>query len=790
MSSAAPSAIHRLPSELLLEIFLNVYGPTIDARMDWEAKQRAILSLSRVCRMWRKLTHECSSFWAFVKLDPLRPDEDLRAADWIAHTAMRPLCIKIEYRTAKPARSKGDEVHRVFLRLVSVLRRHMSRWVWVSIDAAHPSFAEIFFRDCVGEASMLKALTVRHMPSASTGDVAETPLAIIPGGPFYMTFVEPNRLPPLSPYFGSVITHLSVDTGLKDQDADSFLHALRLCPNLVELHLACEKMRAPQAAAPVSLPHLTRLFAVAAQDILPFLSVSSLHSLSLPQLQWSDSVTESLVRIIRTCPGLVCIGLDHDRDRPEWTPKPFSLPVTTCPYPDIPLPVSGRWRADDRVQDTGPRMTCIKLTFPRLGEVAHTVHPFNQLLDILQADVGYCESLSILAHPELMDFFFQPFTTTPSLTRSVLLPNLVHLYLDSSDHYILPFLELPCLESLHLPQLHWSHDTGDSLLGLFRCATLLSCIVLADARFPGNTYSAHAPPAFIEPSTTLPSVTYFSARGRPLRSESEYTSSALFLYRLALPQVKSLALHCFPLDTVLRLISTSTSQLQHLSLSKIQTNIHHPTDPLLLLTLVSFKTANQDNVADILTQLRLPNLQYLDVSTCQITAATSHTPFHAALLLAVPLLTRLDLDHVGISDGDLVDVLGGLPTLKYLRLAHCYETADAVLHALATPFEPGCWIVPRLEQVELWNNWSTVTFGAVLAFLAVRGKKLAAPNNATGAGLPSVEAYVGSSEPLTPEVEAALLAYGRFMRDRSGAAARSWKLFATFGSAGRDFDVV
>ncbi|KDQ14797.1 hypothetical protein BOTBODRAFT_187551 [Botryobasidium botryosum FD-172 SS1] len=32
------------------------------------------------------------------------------------------------------------------------------------------------------------------------------------------------------------------------------------------------------------------------------------------------------------------------------------------------------------------------------------------------------------------------------------------------------------------------------------------------------------------------------------------------------------------------------------------------------------------------------------------------------------------------------------------------------------PSEPGRCVAPRLEQIELWNNWRSVTFGAVLAF--------------------------------------------------------------------------
>ncbi|KDQ19223.1 hypothetical protein BOTBODRAFT_433000 [Botryobasidium botryosum FD-172 SS1] len=802
MSAAAPPTIYRLPRELLLEIFLEIYGPTIGARLDWKVKQKVTLDLSQVCRLWRDLIHGSSEFWAFIRLNVQRPNEDVRAADWIEHTAGRLLCIRVDCQGLFDSFS-AKEGEGLFSKVASVLRQCMDRWVWFSI-AVHPSFTRILFHHCAGEVPMLKALLIQHLaPPVGIHTDSESPLAMVPSGsPFYTIFSEPNHLPTFAPSFGSAITHLSV-TASPPQEADSLLHALRLCPNLIELNLSRQNMRAPQVAAPVSLPHLTQLYAEAAQDLLPFLELPSLQLLSLPKLAWSNSVVDSLIKIIHHCPGLAHIGLDRGWGCPDWM-----LAGTTHSPHAMPHQISDRWRVANRLQDIGPKMVHIKLEYrPPMG-LTHSAPLFRQLVDVLQENVRHCEWLSISALPELMDTFFQYFTTTSSLTQSVRLPYLVHLHLHSTVHYTLPFLELPSLVSLHIPLLTWTPAMLDSLLSLFRNAPLLSNIMLADSYIMGDAHFVSALPSVDEPLIALPSVTEFSSRGDLFFSQHQYSVSTLFLDRMALPQAKSLYLCTFPLDTTLRLVSTSISQLQHLSLSNIGWIIHRSTTPLLLPALVSLKAADQANVEILLTYFRCPDLQRLVLYVCDIKTANSTvapTPLYDVLVSMAPPLARLDLQQVHIMDNDLIETLRGLPALKALRLALC-SAADATLHALAAPSEEGHWITPCLEQIELWKN-PNITPDAVLVLLESRNKESKSPNSAPGAGLPSVEGFVQFANPITTihkravrspggfgtgfpsaKLRAALHTYGRFTWDLEGAG--NSEVFATFGSAGLKFSAI
>ncbi|KDQ08645.1 hypothetical protein BOTBODRAFT_37798 [Botryobasidium botryosum FD-172 SS1] len=271
---------------------------------------------------------------------------------------------------------------------------------------------------------------------------------------------------------------------------------------------------------------------------------------------------------------------------------------------------------------------------------------------------------------------------------------------------VLVVLQLPALESISLGQVDWSTEAMSALWDVFSSSQSLSAVTVTDEA-PGYEDRLTAIAPFHANPLALEAVTYFDAGGNPLTRP--------LLERITLPRVEILHLPGVPFEVVHRLLSSSPG-LCSVWLSDATgippDSTHSPT------TLSALSHLYTRNCPGLLDDIHAPQLDSLHLLCPSGQVASSGAALRAFIERSAPNLTALYLEKIDISDEEILECLGRLPSLRTLCFSAC-PISDAVLHALAvrpprTRYSER--LLPHLKIIELTGNTGISPQGVVKLF--------------------------------------------------------------------------
>lgn len=130
-------AIHRLPDEILLDIFIK-----------HKEHSRRVHVLSLVCQRWRWIIHGYSPFWSTFCLDLQSPEVTLRAARRIERAGEGQLSVTVKGKwSSRYRRREGMEkdMETSLIGIAHLLQAHLHQLASLSIEG-HPRWIECFFQ--------------------------------------------------------------------------------------------------------------------------------------------------------------------------------------------------------------------------------------------------------------------------------------------------------------------------------------------------------------------------------------------------------------------------------------------------------------------------------------------------------------------------------------------------------------------------------------------------------------------------------------------------------------------
>ncbi|KDQ17433.1 hypothetical protein BOTBODRAFT_606817 [Botryobasidium botryosum FD-172 SS1] len=483
--------ICRLPDDVLLNIFVDIYGPS--AFQEWrgplgtgdhQPSPRTIYPaydlarLGQVCRRWRYLIHGFPHFWSHLELSAWSRSRkpELRAVYCLERAAGVPLSINIDqhikYRRSQQGR-KAKPKHLV--RLAALLQEVLRQVISLSLNM-HPYLLQTFLETCAGTTNQLKNLDV----SGSSVLTAPSPIITIPFerdlGSGSGVSVRSNWIPAFTPSFGMAVTHLQLRLK-KPYAFDNILGVLRSCPNLLNfsLMISSDTWVAPVSTGPVSLVHLMHLSVECTapnrtDELLPLLETDSLQSLHIPDLLWDGAAVAAITSVIENNKSLSSIRLGCHASQAvvnRHHPIPSSLGRLTCN-----AVTELRVRGIPTISHLLRRLSLPNLEHLEIGNV-----PLDVVLSLISPStrVKSITSHGVYAVPGNIDAGFR---TLPALTSLQI----------KGFHGILSRIKCPQLKTLAISCRYGGPETSGQVLRNFMTQSpppllslLLSRVLLEDA---------------------------------------------------------------------------------------------------------------------------------------------------------------------------------------------------------------------------------------------------------------------------------------------------------------------
>ncbi|KDQ19222.1 hypothetical protein BOTBODRAFT_433015 [Botryobasidium botryosum FD-172 SS1] len=361
-------------------------------------------------------------------------------------------------------------------------------------------------------------------------------------------------------------------------------------------------------------------------------------------------------------------------------------------------------------------------------------------VEIPEGDSIYNIIDTLRSCPNLVDLSFTHYAPLKPIhfIKSIPLLRLTNLYIDICRADILPFFQLAILETFRFFSAEWSDLVVASVLKIMDQCRGLSTFRGGVTFYPRDLRLQPHP---IQPSDNdaaistapIPSIVSSSIKEFELFQHTPTPAVRAFLLRLALPQAVSLSLTNIPLDAVHHLIS-GADQLEVVSLRSIHgISPCHPRFSLSALEALILA-----NSLHVLSHLHVPNLEQLvliglgnEVSTGLLTELVSSSS---------PPLVKLVMRGIPVLDGDFVQALRGIPTLRNMSVRRCFGISDSSFYALATPSEDGQYILPALEKIDFAG--CAITPGGALALLQSRNKMPPTGGAGGGAVPPCIKGHV------------------------------------------------
>ncbi|KDQ15664.1 hypothetical protein BOTBODRAFT_284292 [Botryobasidium botryosum FD-172 SS1] len=306
---ASTTAIHRLPTEMLLEI-LKIYQDC--------APKPCPFDIARVCRLWKQVCYDYAPFWSKIDLDlAMRPSSklDQKVTFWVARAQNALVDVTIRDSARANLRVSGRPIDEADLvSLANVLCGTMSRWRSLEVALLH-THATFFLQKFVGLVPSLRIFELRILCDHNR-DESETMHSLYPI--LFTPHPDTESRTPLAvclddsiaifpSLIGAAITKLSVGATLATAAVDDVLRLLESCPNLEDFYLSGDLPGEPSLGHRVVLSRLTRIRLGPLgymSSLLSFLELSALQTFEISEVVWDSPLVDALRRIFQLCTSL------------------------------------------------------------------------------------------------------------------------------------------------------------------------------------------------------------------------------------------------------------------------------------------------------------------------------------------------------------------------------------------------------------------------------------------------------------------------------------------------------
>ncbi|KDQ16530.1 hypothetical protein BOTBODRAFT_173042 [Botryobasidium botryosum FD-172 SS1] len=457
-----------LPADVVLNIYhLNHYDSDSDS-----------LNLSHVCRLWRDILHGYTAFWAKVDLHLGKRDPDRKAAYWVKRAGRKPLVIHVRCGRQQPVVSER-KLTTIIARVGLVLRDCMDRWESFTMDTSSQEIEHLLLI-CTGYAPRLRVLNLNcwnGIRDVRRLLVPILPSIELPSDSSGLSVSTQGYIPRFTmPSIG--ITEISVDFSMDWPDEGYFnmndlFSIFQSCPNLINFHLSAfgsDEMGPPLLNGFVILSRLTAFslsWIRSVENVLSFLQLPLLESITLFEANWSDAARVALWNVFGSSPFLSSIIINHDDDKYcyERDPVPFhESPLTLHHVTTFHMEGSRTFLQPLLDLLTLPRVEKLELA----GAPISTVHRF------------------ISSSTELRDVSLRNFRQVPAdldipAHAPILLPSLTSLHVEDFPAFV-DYIHAPRLKTLKLEEYYDSaHIVGSRAFlraAVERSATALTTLHL------------------------------------------------------------------------------------------------------------------------------------------------------------------------------------------------------------------------------------------------------------------------------------------------------------------------
>jgi F-box-like len=302
-SSLKSSPISLLPNELLAEIFLLALP---GERFPSPSTTSAPLSLTHVCRDWRRLAEALPELWTCLHLHSQLGDDVLPAQQWLTRSANRPLSLSLSI----------DFDEKPHQDIIDTFSQHSSRWERVRFEFRSLQCPLMYNLDMASGNIPLLSSFEFHARDVSSDNI--TPItSLLSTAPSLRDVTWVDDLADAPALLGLPLPRLSRLSLSMHNGSLDYLQLLNLCTNLehIRIRRPLPEIRPPQL--PLTLSKLTSL------NIAHDLTAGLLDHLVLPALKHVRVHKDSGPprRFSRTLANMP--GSPPDDTAGCWDPTPF-----------------------------------------------------------------------------------------------------------------------------------------------------------------------------------------------------------------------------------------------------------------------------------------------------------------------------------------------------------------------------------------------------------------------------------------------------------------------------------